>query len=71
MVFYFGDRRIRDASNCLKILLDVMQDVVYDNDYYVMPRIQSVEYDNKNPRVEVCVVPQSKSARDKAMQMFN
>ncbi|WP_119775867.1 RusA family crossover junction endodeoxyribonuclease [Dehalobacter sp. MCB1] len=69
LVFYFGDRRIRDASNCLKLLLDVMQGIVYKNDYYCLPRIQSVEYDKENPRVEVCITTQSKNDRIKAINM--
>jgi crossover junction endodeoxyribonuclease RusA len=63
MVFYMGDRRIRDSHNCLKLLLDVMQGIVYQNDYFVLPRIQSVEYDKGNPRVEVRIYPQSELSR--------
>jgi crossover junction endodeoxyribonuclease RusA len=63
MVFYFDDRRIRDSHNCLKLLLDVMQGIVYQNDYFVLPRIQSVEYDQGNPRVEVKLYPQSETSR--------
>lgn len=67
LVFFMPDRRIRDSHNCLKLLLDVMQGIIFDNDYYVMPRIQSVEYDVDNPRVEVCIFPQSTNARDKGL----
>jgi crossover junction endodeoxyribonuclease RusA len=69
MVFYFPDRKIRDASNCLKLLLDVMQDIVYVNDYWALPRIQSVEYDKENPRVEVTVSHQMKIEREKGLKM--
>lgn len=48
-----------------------MQDIVYDNDYYVCPRIQSVEYDKNNPRVEICITPQTNSTRVKALQLIN
>lgn len=65
MVYYFPDLRNRDASNCLKILLDVMQDRVYVNDMYALPRIQAVELDRENPRVEVVVTIQSESQRKK------
>lgn len=68
MVFYFPDRRVRDASNCLKILLDVMEGNVYENDYTVLPRVQSVELDTENPRVEVTVKPQTSSERKSAIQ---
>lgn len=68
MVFYFPDRKIRDASNCLKILLDVMEGIVYDNDYVCLPRIQSVEYDKLNPRVELRITHQTKNNRDKGIK---
>lgn len=69
-VFYMPDKRIRDSHNMLKILLDVMEGVVYSNDYYAMPRVQSVEYDKENPRVEVCIQAQSKSEREKACILY-
>jgi crossover junction endodeoxyribonuclease RusA len=69
LVFYFPDRRRRDASNCLKILLDVMQGIIYDDDMYALPRIQSVEYDVEKPRVEVRISTQSTSDRDKALNL--
>src|SRR5690606_14815097 len=65
LVFYFPDRRRRDASNCLKLLLDVMEGIVYHNDYIALPRIQSVEYDKENPRVEVRISSQNTIARQK------
>lgn len=68
MVFYFPDRRRRDASNCLKLLLDVMEGIVYHNDYIALPRIQSVEYDKEHPRVEVCVSSQHDLARKKGLK---
>lgn|GEM_PF-833816 len=71
IVFYMPDRRIRDSHNMIKLLLDVMQPIIYTNDYYVMPRIQSVEYDKEYPRLELCITPQSKKDRIKALQMTN
>lgn len=69
LAFFMPDRRIRDSHNMLKLLLDVMQGTVYENDYYVLPRIQAVEYDNEKPRVEVCIMPQSQSTRNKGLQL--
>lgn len=63
LVFHMPDRRVRDSHNMLKLLLDVMQGTIYENDYYVMPRIQSVEYDKFNPRVECLLQPQSLASR--------
>lgn len=68
LVFYMPDRRIRDSHNMLKLLLDVMQDVVYENDYFVLPRIQSVEYDTENPRVDLVVLPQTNNNRLKGLK---
>lgn len=68
MVFYFPDRRIRDSHNCLKLLMDVMQGIVFTNDYIALPRIQSVEYDKDHPRVELKVTPQTKSHREKGIK---
>lgn len=69
MVFWMPDRKIRDSHNCLKILMDVLQDVVYVNDYFVLPRIQSVEYDKEFPRLEIMVHHQLKSQREKGLKM--
>lgn len=69
MVFYFPDRKIRDSHNCLKLLLDVMQGIVYENDYTILPRIQSVEYDKDNPRVELRIIPQNTTTRNKGVQI--
>lgn len=70
-VFYFPDRRRRDASNCLKLLLDVMEGYVYANDYATLPRIQSVEYDKENPRVELVITPQTGASRSKGLKVTN
>jgi len=64
MVFYFPDRIIRDSHNCLKLLMDVMQGIVYINDYNALPRIMSVEYDKANPRVEIKVHAQTEELRN-------
>jgi crossover junction endodeoxyribonuclease RusA len=69
LVFYMPDRKIRDSHNCLKLLMDVLQGSVYENDYFVLPRIQSVEYDKENPRVEVLVTHQKKIEREKGLKM--
>jgi len=67
LVFFMPDRRVRDSHNCLKLLLDVMQDIVFDNDYYVMPNIKTVEYDKENPRVEINVRVQTEKDRREAL----
>ncbi len=71
LVFFMPDRRIRDSHNMLKLLLDIMQGIVYENDYYVQPRIQSVEYDKENPRVKCIITPQSKNNREDILSIFS
>lgn len=71
MVIYMPDRKVRDSHNMLKLLLDVLQGTAYINDYAVMPRIQSVEYDPSNPRIEIDIKVQTKSNREKSLKTAN
>lgn len=70
LVFYLEDRRKRDSHNLIKLLLDMMEGIAYENDYYVMPRIQAVEYDPLNPRVMVYMTPQKQSEREKWLRLI-
>ena len=65
IIVYMPDRKIRDSHNMLKLMLDVFQEVAFRNDYFVMPRIQKVELDKDNPRIEVCLRAQSDNDRKK------
>ena len=58
MYFYFPDKRKRDNHNCLKILLDTLEGLLFTNDYFVLPRAQHVTLDRENPRVEIIFYPQ-------------
>ena len=53
----------------LTFFLDVIQDVVYENDYFAIPRIQSLEYDTEQARVDLCITPQSGITRGKGLQL--
>ena len=68
LMFYFPDKRIRDSHNCLKILLDALESVLFHNDYFILPRIQVVELDKANPRLELCLHPQTVSERSNLLQ---
>lgn len=68
---YMPDKRIRDSHNMIKLLMDVMQGIVFENDYYACPRIQSVEFDKDNPRVEVVVTHQTDSERKKHLKAIS
>jgi crossover junction endodeoxyribonuclease RusA len=56
--FYFPDKRVRDSHNCLKLLIDCLEGLLFKNDYFLLPRIQTVVLDRENPRVEVIYYPQ-------------
>lgn len=45
--FVFPDNRKRDTSNVLKMLPDALEGVIYDNDYYVLPRVQDFVISNE------------------------
>lgn len=68
MVFYLPDVRVRDSHNMFKLLFDVLEGYVFTNDYYIMPRVNSVELDRKNPRVEVIFHTQTNKERMEALQ---
>lgn len=53
LIFYMPDKRKRDTHNYFKVLFDALEGVLYDNDYYVMPRVMGVEIDRENPRIDL------------------
>ena len=65
MIVYMPDRKIRDSHNMLKLMLDIFQGLAFTNDYFVCPRIQGVEYDVENPRIETCLSYQTDKDRKK------
>lgn len=52
VLIYFS-RRGRDSDNIFKLLSDSLEKIVYDNDSRILPRVQKVLYDTKNPHIEV------------------
>lgn len=60
LYFYFPDKRVRDSHNCLKLLTDCMEGLLFYDDYFLLPRIQDVQLDRDNPRLEVLYYPQTK-----------
>lgn len=59
LYYYFPDKKVRDSHNTLKILTDAFEGLLFPNDYFVMPRIQYVTLDRKNPRLEIIFFPQN------------
>lgn len=70
LAFYFPDKRVRDSHNCLKILLDGLEGIVFSNDYSVMPIIKLVELDRANPRTVIRFRAQGEDERQKCLQEF-
>lgn len=50
--FYWPSRHRRDTHNTLKALLDSWEGILYEDDYWCLPRIMDFGVDRKNPRVE-------------------
>jgi crossover junction endodeoxyribonuclease RusA len=50
---FWPDKRRRDADNCLKLLSDTLEGVLYEDDRWVLPRVLNWDVDKENPRVEV------------------
>lgn len=53
--FYMEDRRTRDTHNMFKIVLDVLEGIVFTNDYFAKPHVNQVELDRENPRIEITI----------------
>ena len=53
---YFGDKRKRDVDAYIKIILDSMEGIVYENDCQIQRLVAEKFYDKENSRVEVEVV---------------
>lgn len=58
LYFYMPDKRIRDSHNCIKLLTDSLEGILFSNDFFVLPRIQYVTLDRTNPRLEILYYPQ-------------
>ena len=50
--FWWPNRTRRDTHNALKALLDAWQGVLYEDDYWVLPRVMDFGVDRDNPRIE-------------------
>jgi len=53
VTIFWPDHRRRDADNCLKLLSDTLEGVLYEDDRWVLPRVVDFFVDKQNPRVEV------------------
>jgi crossover junction endodeoxyribonuclease RusA len=51
--FFWPNGRTMDTHNRLKITLDALEGILYENDYYVLPQIIDFQVDKSNPRLEI------------------
>lgn len=56
VMFYYGDNRKRDIDAYLKILLDSMSGIVYEDDCQVTELHAFKEVDKENPRTVIQVL---------------
>jgi len=56
VLLYFGDKRKRDIDAYLKVLLDSMQGIVYEDDEQIVELHVFKEYSKENPRVEIGIL---------------
>ena len=50
---FWPDFRRRDADNCIKLLSDTLEGILYEDDRWILPRVLNWAVDVENPRVEV------------------
>ena len=55
LTFFFPSKRKKDTHNTLKVLMDSFEGILYDDDYWALPRIMDFHIDRENPRLELVV----------------
>ena len=55
LVFYHGDKRVRDIDNANKLVLDSMSGIIYEDDRQIKRLLIEMDYDKLRPRVEIDV----------------
>lgn len=53
--FFIPTNGAGDTHNAKKLLLDALEGVVHNNDFYMLDRTYSLQYDDENPRIIVHV----------------
>lgn len=55
VTFYFGNKKKNDIDNCLKILLDAAEGILFEDDSQIVELHVFKKYNKKNPRIEISV----------------
>lgn len=53
--YYFPDRKKRDSHNYIKLMMDVLEGLVFENDQFTIVQEQYVYLDRDFPRIEITV----------------
>ncbi len=53
LYFFFPSKRKKDTHNTLKVLMDSLEGILYEDDYWALPRIKDFDIDKDNPRLEI------------------
>jgi crossover junction endodeoxyribonuclease RusA len=53
LYFFLNDNRRKDTHNTLKLLLDALETVIYEDDRMALPQVIDFEIDRTNPRIEI------------------
>lgn len=53
LILFLKDKRIKDIDGSVKLILDSLQGVLYENDNQIIKLTIEKKYDAKNPRAEV------------------
>lgn len=69
LYFYFPDKKRRDSHNCLKLLTDCLEGLIFEDDYFLLPRIQYVTLDRDNPRLEIIYYPHIENVNESTNQL--
>lgn len=56
VLFYYGDKKKRDIDAYLKILLDSMSGIVYEDDVQIVEMHCYKEYEKENPRTVIQII---------------
>ncbi len=57
ITLFFGDKRCRDWDNFHKLSMDALTKVVWVDDSQIKEAHVRIDYDKKNPRIEVEIKP--------------
>ncbi len=53
LYFFFPNKRKKDTHNTLKVLMDSFEGILYENDYWALPRVMDFDIDRENSRLDI------------------